>query len=113
MWSPLEYGAHVRDVIRLFTDRIAAMVTADEPEFAGWDQEAAALAARYNEQDPAIVAEERLADAQRLQRLLDSLDSDAWARRGSRDGRQFTVEYLVRYLLHDIAHHWHDIDQAR
>ncbi|GED98340.1 DinB family protein [Gordonia crocea] len=109
VWSPLEYGAHVRDVLRLFTDRVAAILTAPDPEFAGWDQEAAAIAARYNEQDPAIVAEEVAADGERVARIVDGIDDDGWSRTGSRDGREFTAEYLLRYLLHDVVHHRHDI----
>ncbi len=109
VWSPLEYGAHVRDMIRLFTDRVEAISTSDSPAFAGWDQEAAALAARYNEQDPAIVAEEVAADAERLGRLVEAFGADDWDRSGTRDGRGFTAEHLLRYLLHDVEHHWHDV----
>ena len=39
VWSPLEYGAHVRDVYRLFDERLALMLTEDEPTFANWDQD--------------------------------------------------------------------------
>ena len=24
-------------------------------------------------------------------------------------GREFTVEFLLRYLLHDVEHHWYDV----
>ena len=58
VWSPLEYGAHVRDVIRLFTERVAVIVSTDSPRFVGWDQEAAATAARYDQMEPAIIAPE-------------------------------------------------------
>ncbi|WP_344716919.1 DinB family protein [Gordonia defluvii] len=113
VWSTLEYGAHVRDMIRLFTDRIARILVADSPAFPAWDQEAAAIAARYNEQEPAIVAEEASADADRLARIVGGMDTGGWERSGTRDGREFTVEYLLRYLLHDIAHHWHDVTEPR
>lgn len=109
VWSPLEYGAHVRDVIRLFSNRVTAIVTTDSPDFVGWDQEAAAIAARYSELDPAIVAEEIAADTDRLTRIIDALAPADWGRSGHRDGREFTAEYLLRYLLHDVEHHWHDV----
>ncbi|GAB10655.1 hypothetical protein GOARA_061_00940 [Gordonia araii NBRC 100433] len=109
VWSPLEYGVHVRDVIRLFTDRVGQMLTMDSPGFPGWDQEAAAAAARYNEQDPGIVAEEVAADGDRLGRVVDGLAAGDWDRVGARETRQFTVEFLLRYLLHDVMHHWHDV----
>ncbi|MFM8774208.1 MAG: DinB family protein, partial [Actinomycetota bacterium] len=31
VWSPLEYGCHVRDVFRLFDERVALMVSEDDP----------------------------------------------------------------------------------
>ena len=58
MWSPLEYGAHVRDVYRLFDERLALMLTEDEPTFADWDQDVTAREQRYAEQDPEVVADE-------------------------------------------------------
>ncbi|QKT07834.1 DinB family protein [Gordonia sp. X0973] len=109
VWSALEYGAHVRDMTRLFTDRVEAILATDSPEFPGWDQEAAAIAARYDQMDPAIVAEEVSADTARLARVIDGIADDGWDRSGTRDGRPFTAEYLLRYLLHDINHHWYDV----
>ncbi|MFT3900570.1 MAG: DinB family protein [Gordonia sp. (in: high G+C Gram-positive bacteria)] len=111
VWSPLEYGAHVRDVVRLFTDRVGQILTTDSPAFAGWDQDAAAVAARYNDQDPAIVAEEISADGERLARLVVGIDDDGWERAGTRDGQEFTAEYLLRYLVHDVVHHRDDVDR--
>jgi hypothetical protein len=112
VWSPLEYGAHVRDVIRLFTERVAAIVSTDSPRFVGWDQEAAAVAARYDQMEPAIIAEEIAADTDRLVRIIDALEPEDWGRSGTRDGREFTVEFLLRYLLHDVEHHWYDVSEA-
>ena len=37
-WSALEYGAHVRDVCRVFLGRVDAMLTQDDPHFDNWDQ---------------------------------------------------------------------------
>ena len=51
-WSPLEYAAHVRDMLRVFTDRFALMLSEDDPTFENWDQDAAAIDEQYNEQDP-------------------------------------------------------------
>ncbi|UUZ58767.1 class I SAM-dependent methyltransferase [Nocardioides sp. B-3] len=38
VWSPLEYACHVRDVHRLFAERVELMLREDEPTFANWDQ---------------------------------------------------------------------------
>jgi hypothetical protein len=57
-WSPLEYAAHVRDVLRLYRARLALMLETDDPLYENWDQDATAVAGRYNEQDPAVVGAE-------------------------------------------------------
>jgi 1,4-alpha-glucan branching enzyme len=54
-------GAHVRDVYRIFDERLALMLAADEPTFASWDQNQTAIAERYSQQDPEVVAEEESA----------------------------------------------------
>ena len=51
-WSALEYAAHVRDVFRVFSVRLGLMRSENDPQFANWDQDATAVAERYNEQDP-------------------------------------------------------------
>ncbi len=58
VWSPLEYACHVRDVHRLFAERLTLMLTHDDPQFANWDQDVTAIESRYAEQDPATVAVE-------------------------------------------------------
>ena len=70
---------------------------------------AAATAARYDQMEPAIIAEEIAADTDRLVRIIDALSEGDWGRSGTRDGREFTVEFLLRYLLHDVEHHWYDV----
>src|SRR5437764_14754302 len=64
VWSPLEYGAHVRDVYRCFDARLVRMLTEEEPEFENWDQDETALAERYREQDPDRVGDELEAAAE-------------------------------------------------
>ncbi len=55
-WSALEYACHVRDVLRLYEQRLQMMLTQEGPQFPNWDQDATAVADRYGEQDPAVVA---------------------------------------------------------
>ena len=58
VWSPLEYACHVRDVFRLYDERLALMLAEDHPRFANWDQDETAVTDRYGAQDPARVADE-------------------------------------------------------
>ena len=109
-WSPLEYAAHVRDVYRLFRERLALMLDEDDPVFANWDQDATAVAERYGEQDPSVVATELVAAAAVLADAFDAIDSEQWLRPGLRsDGSAFTVDSFARYLIHDPVHHLYDV----
>lgn len=110
-WSPLEYGAHVRDVSRIFAERLALMLDVDGPRFDDWDQDSTAVSARYREQDPSAVATELTAAADRLAAAFRAVPDGAWERRGFRsDGAEFTIETLVRYFIHDPVHHLHDVE---
>jgi DinB superfamily len=110
VWSPLEYGAHVRDVFRLFDSRLQLMLTRDDPTFANWDQNETAIQERYSEQDPELVADELEAAAQILVDHIRVLPKDQLGRTGRRsDGSEFTVVTLLQYFLHDVIHHLWDV----
>jgi len=109
-WSPLEYACHVRDVFGVMDGRLRLMLTQDAPTFENWDQDAAAVAGRYAEQDPVVVAEELAAAAATVADDYAAVPDDAWDRPGLRsNGSQFTVLTLGRYMLHDVVHHLHDV----
>ena len=112
-WSPLEYACHVRDVLKLYRDRLALMLEHEDPLFPNWDQDATAVEDRYGEQDPAAVANELSVAASELGSAFDSVDGDQWARTGRRsDGVAFTVESFARYFIHDPLHHLWDVSGA-
>ena len=107
-WSPLEYSAHVRDVLRLYEYRLGLMQEQEDPLFPNWDQDVTAVEEKYNEQAPAVVADEivvagaSLADA--FERVTD------WSRPGRRsDGVSFTIETFAKYFIHDPIHHLYDV----
>jgi len=109
-WSPLEYGAHVRDVYRLFRVRLALMLDEDDPLFANWDQDATAVDAKYADQDPDVVSTQLVVAAERLADAFDSVVGEQWQRPGRRsDGSVFTVDTFARYLIHDPVHHLRDV----
>lgn len=115
-WSPLEYACHVRDVHRIFDERLRLMLTEDAPHFANWDQDETAVAERYDLQDPAVVGKELVAAAGQVAAQYDAVPADddaVWARRGLRsNGSEFTVDSIGRYHLHDIVHHTHDVRRS-
>jgi hypothetical protein len=109
-WSPLEYGCHVRDVLRLYAYRLQLMLTEDNPTFPNWDQDVTAVENRYGEQDPATVSDELSAAAEQVASGFDAVSGQQWERTGDRsDGAHFTVESFARYFIHDVIHHLHDV----
>ena len=110
VWSPLEYACHVRDVFRLFDQRLALMLAEDDPQFANWDQDDTAVADRYGEQDPAVVAGELAAAADAIAASFAAVGGDQWDRPGRRsDGAVFTVRTFGQYFVHDPVHHLCDV----
>jgi hypothetical protein len=111
-WSTLEYGCHVRDVHRIFNERVTLMLTQHEPLFANWDQDQTALDDDYAAQNPAVVAGELFDAAVTVADTYASVPQDGWSRRGLRsNGSEFTVASIALYHLHDVAHHAWDVDE--
>ena len=112
-WSVTEYACHVRDVHRVFASRLASMLAEDGPRFDDWDQDATAVAERYDLADPAEVGPALVAAADHVADLYDGVAADALDRPGLRsNGSTFTVDTLARYHLHDVVHHAWDVRRA-
>jgi DinB superfamily len=110
VWSPLEYGAHVRDAFRVFDGRLAQMLAEDDPTFENWDQNETAIRERYRDQDPEVVADELEAAAEAFVARLASVQPSQLGRTGRRsNGSEFTVASLSQYFLHDVVHHLWDV----
>jgi DinB superfamily len=113
-WSALEYGCHVRDVLRLYDYRLGLMLTEDDPLYPNWDQDETAIADRYDVQDPVTVTNELTAAAQAIATRFDAVSGAEWTRPGRRsDGAVFTVETFARYFIHDPVHHLYDVTGIR
>lgn len=109
-WSALEYACHVRDVFRLYDERLQMMLTLDDPSYPNWDEDETAITERYREQDPEVVARDLAEAADQLAVRFEEVGRDEWERTGNRsDGASFTIETFARYLIHDPVHHLHDV----
>jgi DNA segregation ATPase FtsK/SpoIIIE, S-DNA-T family len=110
-WSALEYGCHVRDVLRFQRDRVAAAQAEDVPTFTSMRRDERAVEERYNDQDPGAVGGQLAAAADDLAATLRALDEAGWLRTGVypwpvRSVR--TVEWIGRRTAHELAHHLFD-----
>ena len=86
------------------------MLQQDDPAFADWNQDAAAAAGRYHEQNPQVVAAEYSEAAHHTAELFAGVADDQWQRPGTRsNGSAFTVATLAVYFLHDLEHHLFDV----
>ena len=110
VWSPLEYGCHVRDVFRKFDQRLGLMLETDDPSFENWDQDATAIEDRYDLQVPGVVVVELTEAGHALAARFETVKQEQWSRRGFRsDGSVFTVHSIAKYLMHDPVHHLWDV----
>jgi DinB superfamily len=110
-WSVLEYGCHVRDVLRFQRARVMLAQVEETPEFVSMRRDERAVEERYNEQDPLVVAGELAAAARSLAETLVTLDGTGWQRTGvypwpTREVR--TVAWIGRRTVHELAHHLFD-----
>jgi hypothetical protein len=113
VWSRLEYACHVRDVHRIFAERVQLMLDTDDPEFENWDQDATAEEEVYGEQDPAEVGTALVERAAEAAAINAGITGDQWQRTGRRsNGSEFTVESIGRYHLHDVVHHLWDVSST-
>jgi hypothetical protein len=112
VWSALEYGAHVRDVYQVFTERIERMLREDDPSFANWDQDRAAIDRQYDREDPSRVSYALAVGAGKLADMLDRVSGRQWQRKGRSVESAFTVESLAYYVLHDPIHHLWDVERG-
>ena len=109
-WSDLEYACHVRDVYAIFDQRLAVLLSHDDPVFENWNQDETAVADRYDLQDPSVVRDELERAADRYAHRCETIESSQWSRPGTRsNGSVFTVASLVLYGLHDPHHHLWDV----
>ena len=109
IFSPLQYGAHVRDIQRVYGDRILLMVREESPVFPQFNPDEAAWAG-YNQLEADRLAEDLETQARRLADILEGLQPDDWSRTMIRDGGtdgvfEFTVAGLASYAVHEARHH--------
>ena len=110
VWSTVEYACHVSDTCRVMRNRLALMLTEDNPTFANWDQDATAVEDDYYHQAPAEIAEAYAVEAEAAAAAFDAVEPAQWPRPGQRsNGSPFTVATLAIFFLHDIEHHIFDV----
>jgi hypothetical protein len=112
VFSPIQYGAHVRDIQRVYGDRIILMLEEENPVFPQFNPDEESWLA-FNQIEVEVLAEQICQEAQRLADILAELKPDDWSRTMVRDGGSdgvyaFTVAGLASYAVHESRHHLRD-----
>jgi S-DNA-T family DNA segregation ATPase FtsK/SpoIIIE len=108
VWSALEYACHFRDVLLLQRDRIYVALVQDRPGFTPMYRDERVALARYNDQDPAKVADQIDVAADLLAGTYAVLDDDQLARQchyGFPDPEVRTIRWIGVHTLHEGQHH--------
>lgn len=111
-WSALEYAAHLRDVFAWYDERVTRSLVEDDPSYDGPDPDEAAESGRYNESDPAAVADGLAANAERFATTLESVEGEQWERAHLRLGERRTVAFTAVRAVHEGNHHLLDIGRG-
>lgn len=105
IWSPIQYGAHVRDMLRVFGDRILTAVAEDDPSVPWFDPGPDGWAG-YNRLGRRELVDDLEREALRFQRTVIERDAWEWSRVALRDGvDRFTVQGLACFGAHEAHHH--------
>jgi hypothetical protein len=111
-WSPLEYAAHMRDVFARYDGWIQRCLEEERPVLLGASPHELAAAGRYNEDDPAGVADALATNAQRLATTVEAVPDDGWDRTGRRRDEEWSVLLMSRRVVHEGGHHLLDIGRG-
>lgn len=110
-WSIREAVGHVVDTERLFSFRALHIARADPAPLPGMDQEVWAGASNAGERPLASLAGELAAVREATVHLFESLDGEAWERRGVASGLAVSVRALAWIIAGHEIHHRRVIEE--
>ncbi len=105
-WSAIEVACHLRDIDRLYAERVTKAAFSDRPSFWMMDNARVAEKLAYRSSDLAAVLKEHRRRRQDLVSLLRALPHESWQRTGLHPTRgELTIEKLASVIAdHDDRH---------
>jgi len=105
-WSAREIVQHLADSEMNSAIRLRKLLTEDDPQIQGYDQEHYASLLRYNERDIAPALDALRGARATTGQLLDSMTGDDWSREGTHteSGRYTAEDWLRIYAGHAHNH---------
>lgn len=112
LWSPLEYGCHLRDMLLVRRERVLAARREDRPQCAPMGREERVAHDGYAEQEPGDVARQLTDAAALFGNVLARLGADDWDRTvvyNYPETRERPLRWLAVHTAHEAQHHLLDI----
>jgi hypothetical protein len=113
VWSPLEYGCHLRDVLLVQRERLLFARRTDRPTFDPMGRDERVEHDGYAEQDAEDVARQLTDAAALFANDLDRLTPVEWDRtviyRYPKTWER-SLRWVAVHTLHEVRHHRRDID---
>lgn len=112
VWSPLEYGCHVRDVLLVQRERVLAGLWVDDYVCVPMGRDERVGPDGYAEQNPLDVARQLTDAALLLGNVLDRLDQRQWDRTVTYNYPKPTeqpLRWVAVHTVHEVVHHTLDI----
>lgn len=105
-WGPVEIFCHLRDIEELAIARVKRMLAENEPYMPDVDESLWPIERNYVSQNARVALEQFTEHRAEFTRLLSSIDSAAWHRRGyhSERGEQTIMKYTLFISDHDTLH---------
>jgi hypothetical protein len=113
VWSPLEYGAHMRDVLTAQRERVILAVIEDVALFAPLHRDERVSLLRYNDERPAVAA--ALILGAELLWLGGGLTDAQLERRCTYDlpePTQVDAAWVFVHTAHEVHHHLGDMERG-
>lgn len=113
VWSPLEYGCHVRDVLLVQRERVLAARRADRPSFDPMGRDERVEHDGYATQDPGAVARQLHDAAALFANVLERLQPSDWDRTVLYNfpvRLERSLRWVAVHTEHEVRHHLQDIE---
>ena len=114
VWSPLEYGCHLRDVLLVQRERVLAARRVDGPVFDPMGRDERVEHDGYAEQDPEDVVRQLTDAAAMFANVLSRVTPIEWDRTVmySYPKRwERSLRWVAVHTLHEVRHHTLDIER--
>ncbi len=111
VWSPLEYGCHLRDVLLVQRERVLLARREERPSLVPMGRDVRVEHDGYAAQDPADVARQLEDAALLFANVLDLLGDD-WDRTliyNYPERTERSLRWVAVHTLHEVVHHLLDV----